>query len=415
MMRRLGLALAATLAATTVTARGAERFTLWARTDDAGFLQPLCDEYNRTHADHVALSLIVAQQLVQKFAAAYAAGAAPDAVSLDLVYVPAFAAAGVLRDISAWADALPFRAALPPTHLAQGRFDGRTYAVPFSAEGSIMLYNRSLFRRAGLDPDRPPTDWSTLLGDAIRIHALSPSIHGFFFSAGCGGCQVFEFTPFVWASGGDVLADGGRRATIATDAVLRATALYRALVERAGVPPDARIDNGGYAVTGFATGRVGIENLGAFAIGVLDAKYKALDYGVAPIPGEHGGHSSFAGGDDIAICAPSRHDAAIERFISWSWMLGAQHLLAAHGSLPVRTDLADAALRGLDPRLAVSERGMQEGHTPYSVVFNDLFNNSNGPWTTALGRAIYEPDPAASLRRGQREMQQIIDRNGTTP
>ncbi len=407
----LVLLLAAASGPIATPAARAESFTLWARSDDANFIPPLVAEYNRTHADQVHPSLIVAQQLVQKFAAALAGGTAPDALSLDLVYVPAFASAGVLLDIGDWAGRLPYRDHLPRTHLQQGLYQGRTYGMPFSAEGSILLYNKALFRQAGLDPQRPPQDWASLLADAERVHRLGRDIHGFFFSSGCGGCQAFEFTPFVWASGGDVLDKDGNHVTVDTPIMRRAVQLYRDLVTKGGVPPAARVDNGGYGVTGFATGKVAMENLGAFAVGILDAKYPHLDYGIAPIPGEHGGHSSFAGGDDIVLTRTTRHAAAVERFIEWSYTPVAQRLLAAHGSLPVRLDLATAALAGLDPRLAISEQGVMEGHTPYSTVFNDLFNNSNGPWTAMLGRAIFEPAPERALQRGQSEMQQIIDRN----
>jgi multiple sugar transport system substrate-binding protein len=407
----LGLLLGVASGLAAATAARADSFTLWARSDDVNFVTPLVAEYNRTHPDQVRLSLIVASQLVQKFAASLAGGSAPDALSLDLVYVPAFASAGVLRDVGDWARTLPYRDHLPRTHLRQGLYEGRTYGMPFSAEGSILLYNKALFRQAGLDPQRPPQDWASLLADAERVHALGRDIHGFFFSAGCGGCQVFEFTPLLWASGGDVLSEDGSHVAVDTPIMRRTVQLYRDLVARAGVPPAARVDNGGYGVTGFAAGKVGMENLGAFAIGILDAKYPGFDYGVAPIPGEHGGHASFAGGDDIVLTRTTRHAAAIERFIEWSYTLPAQRLLAAHGSLPVRLDLADAALAGLDPRLAVSEQGVREGHTPYSTVFNDLFNNSNGPWAAMLGRAIFEADPDRALRRGQNEMQEIIERN----
>lgn len=410
-MRRVLATVALGLLAWGAGGARAETFTLWARSDDANFITAVVDEYNRTHDDKIRLSVIVAQQLVQKFAAANAAGAAPDAIVLDLVYVPAFAFAGVLEDISDWAEKIPFRAALSKAHTRQGMFEGRTYAVPYSAEGSILLYNKTLFRRAGLDPNQPPRDWASLVADAERVHALGPDMHGWFFSAQCGSCQVFEFTPFVWADGGDVLVDDGGKATIDTEPMAEAIGLYRTLVEKAGVPPQARIDNGGTGVSLFASGRLAMENLGAFSIGIFDAKYPKLDYGVAPIPGKNGGEASFAGGDDIAVCAPGRHEAAVERFIEWSWSLPGQKLLASHGSLPVRTDLAQQALAGLDPRLEVSEHGMEIGHTPYTTVFNDLFNNNNGPWAVTVGRAIFGDDPKAALAEGQREMQAIIDRN----
>ena len=45
---------------------------------------------------------------------------------------------------------------LVPGALASAAIDGVQWGVPFGASGDVLTYNRAAFRRAGLDPDRPP-------------------------------------------------------------------------------------------------------------------------------------------------------------------------------------------------------------------------------------------------------------------
>jgi ABC-type glycerol-3-phosphate transport system substrate-binding protein len=35
--------------------------------------------------------------------------------------------------------------------------EGKTYALPFTAEASVLFYNKALFKKAGLDPGKPPS------------------------------------------------------------------------------------------------------------------------------------------------------------------------------------------------------------------------------------------------------------------
>jgi multiple sugar transport system substrate-binding protein len=195
-----------------------------------------------------------------------------------------------------------------------------------------------------------------------------------------------------------------------TSSIHDAIALYRDLVAHGGVPPDAQTDNGSNFLTGFAAGDVGILNAGAFAIGLLTTKYKTVDFGVTPIPGKTGGSASFAGGDNIVITKNSHKADLVKEFITWSYSLPAQRVLAAHGSLPVRLDTAAQALQGLDPRYAVPLKAMETGRTPYSTVFNDIINSNNGPWIEMVSNAIFTSDVDGAIRNGQAKMQAIIDR-----
>lgn len=62
-------------------------------------------------------------------------------------------------------------------------FENRVYGVPLYADVSALFYNKDLFRRAGLDPDKPPTSLAELRAYADKITALGGGIKGYYLPA----------------------------------------------------------------------------------------------------------------------------------------------------------------------------------------------------------------------------------------
>ena len=55
---------------------------------------------------------------------------------------------------------------------------GRHYYIPWHATTQMMIYNKDLFRKAGLDPETPPETWDELLYAAEKINELPPQDNG---------------------------------------------------------------------------------------------------------------------------------------------------------------------------------------------------------------------------------------------
>lgn len=408
----LGLGgLAATVLAMPLSAN-ADTFTLWTRSDSSTFMPKLVDAFNASQkAHHADLQIVPVNELVQKYAIATAGGTAPDALSLDLIYTPAFAAAGQLEDLTDYAKALPYFNALSKAHISVGTYKDHIFGLPFSADGSVLIWNKKLFKQAGLDPEKGPKTWAEIRSDAEKVNALGGDIKGFYFSGNCGGCNIFTFTPLIWASGGDIFSADGRKATLDTPQMRDAIAFYQGMVKDKLVPAGAQTDTGANFFAAFATGKIGITPSGSFAIGALAAQSPDLEYGVTPLPGKDGGSSSFAGGDNLVVTKGTKKLDAVKAFLTFSYSLEGQKLLARNGSLPVRGDLAKEALAGLDSRYLIAAEAMAKGRTPYSTVFNDLINSANGPWITMLNTAFFGgPDSIEpAIQTAQSAMQSIID------
>ncbi|MCD1633918.1 sugar ABC transporter substrate-binding protein [Martelella mediterranea] len=402
-------ALAALALSMTPFGASAETYSMWARNSGEAFMPDLIEAFNASHENQIELQIVPSTEMVQKYAVAAAGGSAPDFVSLDLVYTPAFAKAGQLADLTELARSLPYFDQLSKAHVEAGTYDGKIYGVPMSADVSVLLWNKRLFREAGLDPDKAPTNWAEIEDYAGKVNALGDDTYGFYFAGACGGCNAFTFMPLIWASGGDILVDDGKRATIDTPQMHDAINFYRDLVAKGYVPESAKTDTGTNFFGGFAADNVGISPIGAFAIGNLAKNYPDVEFGVAPLPGKDGGVSSFGGGDNFVVTAGRDTLGAAKEFLDFAYSVEGQTLLARLGSLPTRADVAQEALSGLDDRYLTAVEAMETARTPSSPVYNDIINSKTGPWKQMLGEAFFGDDVDGSLKRAQDTMQSILD------
>ncbi|MBU0972523.1 MAG: extracellular solute-binding protein, partial [Proteobacteria bacterium] len=49
-----------------------------------------------------------------------------------------------------------------PALMANSRTGNKTWSIPFQRSTIVMYYNKDAFRKAGLDPDKPPSTWEEL-------------------------------------------------------------------------------------------------------------------------------------------------------------------------------------------------------------------------------------------------------------
>lgn len=92
-----------------------------------------------------------------------------------------------------------------------GTSSGDLYGIPKTNYTLGLLYNRSLFQRAGLNPDQPPATWAEVRADAKKISALGGGVVGYgdYSAAGVGG---WHFTAELYSLGGSMVSSDGKKA-----------------------------------------------------------------------------------------------------------------------------------------------------------------------------------------------------------
>jgi len=131
-----------------------------------------------------------------------------DVMMLDCIWVPEFARAGWLLDLSA---SVPpeERAAHFPSAMEAATFEGRTWALPWIMNVGLLYYRADLLARHG---SRPPETYGEMIEQirAIRAREGNPRLEGYLWQGKQYEGLVVNALEAMWAMGTRVLGEDGR-------------------------------------------------------------------------------------------------------------------------------------------------------------------------------------------------------------
>jgi multiple sugar transport system substrate-binding protein len=404
--------LALALSASAVAMPGVASATdiqMWVRASGATAAQYMIDLWNASHNDKVVVTVIPDNQMVTKLATGSQAGDVPDMVSFDLIYMPDFMKAGFLKDITDEMKKDPNYEGVAQAYKDIATYDGKIYGAGFTPDVSVLLWNKDLFKAAGLDPDKAPATLQEIHEDAKKITALGNDTYGYYFSGACPGCNIFVTSPMMVAAGSKLLPTKAGDDALTGDGVKDVLTEMKAMWDEKLVPDSAQADTGANFFATFETGKIGIQGTGGFAISALKHDKPDMNFGIGFIPGTKAGEASaFVGGDVIAIPAASKHADLALQFIHWELTDEAQlEGLAKNSIIPSRPALADNKYFKDEPRVVTTAQALGKGFTPYALHFNDMVNSDSSPWIQMLQTAIFDGDVDGAIKTAQDAMKAI--------
>ena len=111
-----------------------------------------------------------------KIGAAAAANGLPDLFSADVVFMPNWTSAGLFQDITDRINGMPGIDKVAQAGIDVGTWDGKKYGMPFIADLSVWMWNKKLFKQAGLDPEKGPTTLEEFAADARAVAKLGNGV-----------------------------------------------------------------------------------------------------------------------------------------------------------------------------------------------------------------------------------------------
>ena len=346
----------------------------------------------------INLSYIVHTDMVAKIAQGIASGDVPDLMGMDLIYAPQFENAGQLVDITDqtkdWAEIKD----VSPGHKTVATFKERLYGVPLYADVSALFYNKDLFKKAGLDPAKPPTSLAEIRTYADKITALGGDTKGYYLPGNCAGCNIFTVGPLMWASGATIEAEKCGSEPLVGDGVKQVDQWARDMVAAKNVPDGARAETGATFAEQFGSGKIGMMGTGNFNIVLARDQMKGhpFEFGISLLPGMTAGkNASFIGGDLVVIPKGSKRVDDSLAFMHYLLTDTNQvELYAKALNLTTRTDpkLADNQYYKAEPLIADVAKALAVGRTPYTLTFFEQINDPAGPWLQQLQKAYYTTD-----------------------
>jgi len=395
-----------------VNATGTVHF--WARQATDGPAKALVKGFNATHKNlKVVLHLTPPNDDTSQLATAIRAGSPPDVVGLNDIDVPTFSHENALLNITKYVNALPYKSALSPGHLALATVGKQYFGVPYLADLSVLWYNKTLFKKAGLDPNQPPANYAQIVSDSEKISALGKGYYGFSFAGNCQGCLGFTMLPSLWADGVHLIKGplGTQTANVANNTSLKTMlAAYRTLWSKKLVPLNDQTQNGLTWGQDFEKGKIGILP-GDYGIAAnFTTPAQKSEFADAPLPSVTGtSYSTFDGGDDFVIPAQAQNPSGAWEFIKWALEPAEQVQYPSLGDTPVRTDILTPSFAQKNPYDAVALKALAKGSVEYTLAYDAVFNEPGSPWFKMFEAAVYQGNLSGGVSDGQSGIQSTLD------
>ena len=371
--------------------------TLWTRSPLERQAKNVVEAYNKSHKNQVKLEIIPNDDMEGKVGGASQTDSLPDILAGDVVRIPYWASEGIFTDITKQIDGLDNKADLQQGHIEAGTVDGAEYTLPFITDVSVMVWNKNLYKEAGLDPEQGPKSIDQFVEQAKKVAALNKDGVAVSYLAGqSGGALVFDLFPSVWADGESVMNKDGSEATLDNDSMKGVLDAYKELANTTnGLGAGSKEETGATWTAPFANGKIGVmpyPNTSTTAL--FDAeKDGGFEVGVAPIPGtKEGKTSTFLGGDAMGISKDSKHVAQAWNFLYWLMQSDAQkEVFADQGDTASNIQTLKTAYKDADPRIQTINSVIIDGNgqTPKSPAFNEAFNAAGSPWQLLVQNAVW--------------------------
>ena len=169
------------------------------------------------------------------------------------------------------------KAAYYPHILDTVTYNGQQWGIPTAFSTKAVFWNKDLFTKAGLDPNKPPTTWDELYADAKAIKDKT-GIAGYGLPAKTMDNTMHQFLHFVYTNNGTV-TDASGKVTLDSPENLAALEFYKKLVPVSEDGPSAYDQDDMIKI--FSDGKVGIIEGGPW---VRNQVPKTINWGVAALP-----------------------------------------------------------------------------------------------------------------------------------
>ncbi len=233
-MKKIGFACVLLILAGTLFAQSPVKVSFWYSVGGSvrDAVEANIKEYNASQSKYQIEGVFAGnyEESLQKIVSAIATGNAPVLIQQAHVYAPQLIDANALESLDSYiAKDKSFQRDQFFEPLFQSNvFKGTTYGIAFNCSTPIMYYNKDMFRKAGLNPDKFPATWQELADAAKKINALGKDTNGFILSYGSGWILL----GLTWEQGADWLAKDNSKVLWNEKAHVDAISFYKKMVDQ---------------------------------------------------------------------------------------------------------------------------------------------------------------------------------------
>jgi multiple sugar transport system substrate-binding protein len=260
-------------------------------------------EFQKQNPDIVIKSISVGQQCNNPpdFTARLAGGTTTDVFYGYMTDLSQVLDSGQAMDITQLVgkDSIPTWDSVDPALKEVFTDGGKLYGVPVKNYSMGLVYNKTLFQKAGLDVNSPPKTWPEVREAAKKIAALGDGVAGYSeYSAGNTG--GWHFTSLLYSQGGTVLSADGKTAAFNSPEGKKVLQNLKDMRYGDDSMGSRQLLQWGDLLTNAAAGKVGMFIGAPDTTQAIVSQFKGRyeDWAVAPLPGQDGPAKGTLGGGE---------------------------------------------------------------------------------------------------------------------
>jgi ABC-type glycerol-3-phosphate transport system substrate-binding protein len=295
----------------------------------------------------------------------------PDIARVDVSFLAKLAHKNALLALDDYVSP-EFQADILPVALASCRYRGGLWGLPDQTNGLCLFYNKALFRKAGLDPEKPPKTWDEFIAYGKKLTDEKAGIFG----TGLTN-SLWWSLPFFYTYGATFLSEDGKHCLLNSPEGIAGFQLKADMYQKYKIEGGAWRAGGIASDLGFQNGRYAMILNGPWAVESLERT--GIDFGVGLIPSGPAGSHTNVGGNDLVVFKSTKQAELAAQFLMYVASEDVQRMWATRlRQIPVNVKADDAASSDEHGYLAVFMEQMKTAiprpQTPYYPEIENLMN-----------------------------------------
>lgn len=326
-------------------------------------------------------------------------GNPPDVAIIGTRWLPAYAQENLLQPLTKYMTP-QYAGEFYSGALDSIQYKGIQYSLPEAMSVRLLIYNKKLFREAGIAS--PPTTWTQLAQDAIAIHNKTGE-SGY----GLVGSQVetsLDYWYPMWGFGGHIVS--GNKGMLTSSADVNALKFLVNLIHNHGTEPSVTASTRAGLETEFSAGKIGMMIDGPWLPAEALAAHE--DIGITSVPAQSGVTPRNVAITDSMVMFKNANEAASWKFMQFMFTKGVRTQFdLTEGMLPTMKMVGAESQFKNSPVFSPYLKALA-GNTRHEPVIRHFDEVSLDVTNAVQGAYSGAVSPAAALQQANQKIDQAL-------
>jgi multiple sugar transport system substrate-binding protein len=296
----------------------------------------------------------------------------PDVIQLDNIWLGQFTEEGILANLDPYYAKWDGKTDILPAYAESTKWSGAQHAVWFYSDIRLLIWNKNVFKQAGLDPEKGPATWADVMADAKAIKEKVPGVVPVGFPAASQEGTVDRWYPYLYMTGSNVLSPDNKTAVFNDANGLKSVQFYVDLIKAGYASKDLLTQEADAVSASVFSGKYGMmlatvgSGLSDRPDGMTAEQFKATIGAIVPPICDGCQPATVAGGWMLGITEHSTH-----KDLAWDYIMAVtdgKQMVPFEDQftrVPVRqSGLADPSKFSTDPYFDQSAKAAGTAHFP---------------------------------------------------